>query len=1725
MRFLLLASLLAIVIFSVASKETTVPARPPKVPHSGDPHEYCIASTSDFQNSLQKAFEGLKGCNAGGSIIVDSPIEGSLEIDGTGSSLTSLAVFYTQHYRPGKTKWKNIVLIISGFKGDSESSLSFESVPYLYLYESSFERGKEAVTVDKSTKEFTVDYCTFNAISDSPAIVSYSPLNIYNSTFTNNKLGAVFVSTSGTVNVLDSVFNGNTASSGAALRCDDRGKLNLGNLTIINGSAAKNGGAVSGSSVHAYNCTFQGNSATLLGGAIYATDSSSVVFSIFKDNTASHGPTAAFLGGELTLSMDNDFQSEVYLSKEVSVIGFEGADVTDGSVPLVCENAIVGNPLYSSQGLEGHNPLYEGTSIARNTGTTPSVHSDSKFRCSSCDEICGFGTCDSSSACTCRKGWIGSSCTITEITTSVPSLCSRFTARIPTLEKGDSVRWNIKPELPGAREFSSDDTITVNPYPGTYTISAVVTNARGVTVFLSKEVTFPSPKPLITVDGLTESKSFPVWKDLLVQVSFAGCKPGELPLAASAEWYLSKKVYDFMDDKQHEAAFTIPAFTFKPQESSEITLRLTDIVTKKEKVLSYQMYFDYSEIEVVGKGNSLRSVKKNDEFTLVAVAYDPDDPNNLSEPFTWEWSCQSSDSTCPEVKSDSSVLQVEKGINEKGTFTIVAMAKKEAKKEAKKAKAHSFVVVVTGETSPTCGSYARIVRSKSNVKNNKRASESASDYDVPRFIAGTNVTFVVEASLDATVFEFEPPIEFLRKGWDGSVKGSSKQLRKGWDGSVKGFGYVSARIPDDVACGSENMYTISSTVKNDLDETCTSETSFIVLCKPEGDSFQLSSTSGEFFRTIFTATAYNWKSPNDLPLTYTWDYSFEGSDTKVPISGGTSTESSFIVIPPSGKTSGEFNVVVQLSVSDYEGNTKTTQQKLSLKFAQFLDTVNPDTVKEFLLSNSPLTLVQVIAVENPIFVGQTDTHTNVLSALKTAGSTAPSDAESIKQLIENLANIFSSPSSLDDEKVLSAAKNLFSTLLNNLDETSVFDPQTASAGLSLLQLSYSSDSFDSFEKIVTLLLNGHTCGSTPTVVKSGGIELTVRSFFPYDLSGDLGGLVTLPEGLVQSDNEECYQASVAKFPSDLTNPNAKPDSLKDGNSTTVISIEIYQGDFSSLKNPAQICFPLSPQDSKLDLYVAYRENPEDEWTRDSTVKTLKEEFKDHVHICGMTNHFSQYTVFVQPFTCSCVHGYCIDGGCSCESGKTGLLCEFDAPDHSPSAIQSTGLNFTTSFDYTPTDKLSVEIKVPSVSGCLSGGSDNGNCGTFTLISFLGGSNKCNYPVNTDWQLSSSSDGFDLYKNTFTYSQLTDCGLSDSGENSTYHQFNHDLVVRRGYQLSKGQFTLYRNSSSPFHYSVVFPRRESVSTSVHVVDDTLVQFTALTNSNYNITLDKWEITLSAVTRAPYYLNASHFISLDTTPSADLNRVHLELNPSECSPSPTSIQNCQQTFRILVDGCAAFKLNLTARFDVGCRSDFPYANLGEGCIDSATPFVTPGFDIFSSSSCPSEKTAIFELFMSSFKDSQLSKPEEHFGQSQTLFFAVAFSTPASISQVVLDSVCIPTGTGPCDDADEITFSNNVGTNAISSLFSQPIQASFSVNGNAIADKMSLSSTAFTTVYVQADLTITYTGGFQQKRSVLVSSARSKIAIQGASYEINPNVAEKSGSISLSCFLGLSLWILFL
>jgi predicted outer membrane repeat protein len=113
--------------------------------------------------------------------------------------------------------------------------------------------------------------------------------------------------TSGSVTISDVTLTGGSADVGGAIRTQGATNLSLIRSTVRDNRALQSGGALAALDgagvINVSSCFFQSNSATELGGAIYAVNRDlAVAGSTFADNTASEGGATAALGSNYSIS-------------------------------------------------------------------------------------------------------------------------------------------------------------------------------------------------------------------------------------------------------------------------------------------------------------------------------------------------------------------------------------------------------------------------------------------------------------------------------------------------------------------------------------------------------------------------------------------------------------------------------------------------------------------------------------------------------------------------------------------------------------------------------------------------------------------------------------------------------------------------------------------------------------------------------------------------------------------------------------------------------------------------------------------------------------------------------------------------------------------------------------------------------------------------------------------------------------------------------------------------------------------------------------------------------------------------------------------------------------------------------------------------------------------------------------------------------------------------------
>ena len=208
------------------------------------------------------------------------------------------------------------------------------------------------------------------------AIYAIYGLNIYNSTFINNKAtngGAVYTtSTTATLNIVDSTFINNTAANnGGAIRSNI---AIITNSIFENNKATNNGGAIYGNGNSTIiNSIFTNNSATTYdGGAIYANSYLTVKNSTFMKNRANDG-------GAIYTATTNRAVINNSIFLENGVINNGGAvRLNIGTITnSIFKNntATNGNSIYGRSSSQitanynlilDNNPIYVYTSVAHN---------------------------------------------------------------------------------------------------------------------------------------------------------------------------------------------------------------------------------------------------------------------------------------------------------------------------------------------------------------------------------------------------------------------------------------------------------------------------------------------------------------------------------------------------------------------------------------------------------------------------------------------------------------------------------------------------------------------------------------------------------------------------------------------------------------------------------------------------------------------------------------------------------------------------------------------------------------------------------------------------------------------------------------------------------------------------------------------------------------------------------------------------------------------------------------------------------------------------------------------------------------------------------------------------------------------------------------------------------------------------------------------------------------
>jgi len=491
---------------------------------------------------------------------------------------------------------------------------------------------------------------------------------------------------------------------------------------------------------------------------------------------------------------------------------------------------------------------------------------------------------------------------------------------------------------------------------------------------------------------------------------------------------------------------------------------------------------------------------------------------------------------------------------------------------------------------------------------------------------------------------------------------------------------------------------------------------------------------------------------------------------------------------------------------------------------------------------------------------------------------------------------------------------------------------------------------------------------------------------------------------------------------------------------------------------------------------------------------------------------------LDPNGCSFQSGVCIDedgdgnGYCNCYSGRVGNQCETEMPDYNPYAVDSSAAGFNATFDFVANDQVTFVLTVPSVPRP----SDTVSHGLATFITFPKGS--CNYPQEKRWVISleKQDDGFsnDVFTATFTYNELLACGLEDKNNNGSFHIFSSSVKILRTFKLIKEIFKLDRTASNSFSYSILFPSKTSVQTSVEVVDNDLVQFLAVTDSSFDLIAEQWTIAFTSLTRAPYQLKVTQ--NNYTVEPVGYDRVLTSGSfvVSECLDTPANNDHCRQTISIKASGCQVLNFAVTLGFQIECRTPNSFEQNSKPCVEPAITSITPKFNVLTSSSCPLEKESpIKDQAMKSFKDDQFLVPETQFGKSNTIYFAVAFDSPAQIESVALESVCVQKSGDSSADCglafDDLNtngvFPITVLESSISQRTDSPVRSAFSVNGRDI--KINLDPYQFTSIVIKANYVVVYKGTFQKRSATFVGTANTALLIQLSGSKDNTVLTQKA------------------
>ncbi len=170
---------------------------------------------------------------------------------------------------------------------------------------------------------------------------------------------------SGTLEVNNSSFSGNSANSGGSIYNNSSGNLTVNNSTFSGNSATSSGGGIfNQGTLTVDNSTLSGNSATNYGGGIYTESTLEVNNSTFSGNSANSG------GGILnlsTLTVNNSTFSGNSVNNGGGIFN-QGTLTVDNSTISGNSASFIGGGIFNSDTLEVNNSTFSGNSATNYGG-------------------------------------------------------------------------------------------------------------------------------------------------------------------------------------------------------------------------------------------------------------------------------------------------------------------------------------------------------------------------------------------------------------------------------------------------------------------------------------------------------------------------------------------------------------------------------------------------------------------------------------------------------------------------------------------------------------------------------------------------------------------------------------------------------------------------------------------------------------------------------------------------------------------------------------------------------------------------------------------------------------------------------------------------------------------------------------------------------------------------------------------------------------------------------------------------------------------------------------------------------------------------------------------------------------------------------------------------------------------------------------------------------------